>query len=80
MTINPNLPPPVVLASNLPPPPVWPLPLANWQVLPVAPPGFPTVGFPVTVPTFSSSTAGLVPASGAAPATDTLKANATWSP
>lgn len=80
MTINPNLPPPVVLASSKAPPPVWPLPINFWQVLPVAPPGFPTVGFPTTVPVFSSSAAGLVPASGAAPATDTLKADASWSP
>lgn len=39
--LNPNQPLPVVLASNLCPPPVWPLPLPNWLALPVVPPGFP---------------------------------------
>lgn len=44
--MNPNNPRPVALASDLPAPPVWPLPTTNWLVLPVVPSGFPTGPFP----------------------------------
>jgi hypothetical protein len=44
-TINPNQPLPVILASTQNPPPVWPLPVADWVVMPVVPPGFPTGPF-----------------------------------
>lgn len=49
-TINPNQPPPVALSSNLPPPPVWPLPPADWVVLPPVPPGWPTGPFSAMIP------------------------------
>ena len=44
-TLNPNQPLPVVLSSILYPPPVWPLPVADWKVLPVVPAGFPAGPF-----------------------------------
>jgi|SRR5215475_2563833 len=46
ITINPNQPRPPVLASDICPPPVWPLPLTDWKSLPVVPEGFPTGPFP----------------------------------
>lgn len=49
ITINPNQPRPVVLSSALCPPPVWPLPLADWVMLPVVPEGFPTGPFPTQI-------------------------------
>lgn len=45
ITINPNQPDPVVLASDLLPPPVWPLPVGDWVVLPPVAEGFPTGPF-----------------------------------
>jgi hypothetical protein len=45
MILNPNIPPPIVLSSNLAPPPVHPVPLTNQVVLPVVPPGFPAGPF-----------------------------------
>jgi hypothetical protein len=32
---NPNQPFPPILASDLPPPPTWPLPTGDWVILPV---------------------------------------------
>jgi hypothetical protein len=49
MTLNPNQPLPPILSSNLCTPPVWPLPNANWVVLPVVPVGFPQGPFPPAV-------------------------------
>lgn len=46
IVLNPNQPRPVVLSSNQCPPPVWPLAVANWVVLPVVPEGFPMGPFP----------------------------------
>lgn len=40
ITRNPNQPVPVVLASTLSPPPVFPIPIANLLVLPVVAPEF----------------------------------------
>lgn len=54
ITINPNQPMPPVLSSNVCPPPLWPLPVANWVSLPTVAAGFP-VG-PFTPPTFTPGT------------------------
>jgi hypothetical protein len=48
ITLNPNQPLPVVLSSNVCPPPVWPLPVANWVPLPVVAEGFPAGPFTPT--------------------------------
>ena len=45
LNLNPNQPLPVVLASKLCPPPVWPLPTVDWMSLPVVAPGFPSGPF-----------------------------------
>ena len=45
ITINPNQPLPVVLSSQFCPPPVWPLPVANWVSLPTVAEGFPAGPF-----------------------------------
>jgi len=62
MTINPNQPRPVVLASDKCPPPLWPLPVADWLTLPVVPQGFPTGPFPAqTMGPISDGTAPVIP-------------------
>lgn len=54
-TINPNQPLPVVLASNICPPPLWPLPLINWLSLPPVAEGFPVGPF---TPTYTGPVGG----------------------
>ena len=44
-TMNPNQPCPPILASDINPPPVWPLPVVDWVVPQAVPPGFPTGPF-----------------------------------
>jgi len=66
-TPNPNQPPPVVLASNLNPPPVFPLPNANWLSLPVVPPPFPQGPFPP--PTIANPGTGQWPGPSTSPGT-----------
>ena len=48
ITLNPNQPLPVVLTSNVCPPPVWPVPLANMLSLPVVPLDYPLGPFTPT--------------------------------
>jgi len=41
---------PVVLSSNLPPPPIWPLPITNMVMLPVVPTGWQVGPFTPLIP------------------------------
>lgn len=49
---GPTQPPPPILASDLCPPPVWPLDSADWLMLPTVPIGFPTG--PFTPPVYAN--------------------------